>query len=148
MRVSNEEGRRSAEDVEVFLLRCERLDERQEISPLNERPFWWSGVRNADADETRIVTTRIPPGVVRHLDLCFIVRKEERAAVSLCTMPQPIDGRNTLQPGVYAIELILAARDVDARRYKASIRFDGTWSDGEEIWNNVDVRMLSGPEGE
>lgn len=139
LRVSNA-GRRSAEKVEVFLLRCERRDGAGTQTPVNERPLSWSGVREPD-DVTRITRTIIPPGVTRHIDLLSIQKEDGEAKASLRVVPVPREDRHKFLRGEFQIELVLAAQDVNARLYKGSIAYDGGWAEGDEMWQHVEVRI-------
>jgi hypothetical protein len=140
LRVSNAKGRRSAEKVEVFLLRCERRDAAGTQTPVNERPLSWSGVREPD-DVTRITRTIIPPGVTRHIDLLSIQKEDGEAKASLRVVPVPREDRHKFTRGEFHIELVLAAQDVNARRYKGSIAYDGGWAEGDEMWQHVRVQI-------
>jgi hypothetical protein len=139
-RVSNANGCRSAEKVEVFLLRCEQRHPRRARAPVNERPLSWSGVRESDG-VTRITRTVIPPGVTRHIDLISIQREKGDAKASLRVVPVPREERHKFRRGEFDIELVLAAQDVDATRYIGSIIYDGEWAQGDEFWGHIDVRI-------
>jgi len=139
-RVSNARGCRSAEKVEVFLLRCEQRRPKHARTPVNERPLSWSGVREPD-DVTRITRTVIPPGVTRHIDLLSIQKEKGEAKATLRVVPVPREERHKFRRGEFDIELILAAQDVDAVRYTGSVVYDGTWAEGGEIWEHIDVRI-------
>jgi hypothetical protein len=143
LRVSNAKRRRSAEKVEVFLLRCQRLDQQGPQTPVNERPLSWSGVREPD-DVTRITRTIIPPGVTRHVDLLSIQKEDGEPRASLRVVPVPREGRHKFSDGEFEIELVLAAQDVDAKRYKGLIAYDGGWAEGDEMWKHLDVRIVEG----
>jgi hypothetical protein len=140
LRVSNATGCRSADNVEVFLLRCERREETRTQTPLNERPLSWSGIRESDG-KTRITKTVIPPGVTRHVDLISIEREEGKPTASLRAVPTPRDERHKFSQGDYDVELILSAQNVDAKRYRGSVSYDGAWSDGDDMWQHVNVQF-------
>lgn len=139
-RVSNARGCRSAENVEVFLLRCERRDKTMPQAPVNERPLSWSGVREPDG-KTRITRTVIPPGVTRHIDLVSVQRENGEAKASLRVVPVPREDRHKLSEGKFDIELVLAAQDIDAKRYVGSINYDGDWADADDFWQHIDVHL-------
>jgi hypothetical protein len=139
-RVSNARGCRSAENVEVFLLRCERQDTTGPHAPVNERPLSWSGVREPDG-KTRITRTLIPPGVTRHIDLFSVQQEDGEAKARLRVVPEPRDDRHKFNEGKFDIELILAAQDIDAKRYAGSISYDGGWTEGGEFWQHIDVQI-------
>jgi hypothetical protein len=154
MRVINEWGRRSADDVEVLVVRLVRKGSSDGRS-INGYSLPWSNQSDAASGERTRIT--IPPGVARHFDLLSIVEPETpngggvwirgtappgevNAPAELAIRPTPLDGRHRLGAGTYTIILAVTARDTDAVYYAIDISFDGLWWSGDAIRTALDVK--------
>lgn len=128
LRVYNEPGKETAEEVQVFVERV-RLDSPSapDSEYLGELPLAVSG------SWPPAVHLNLPPGVARHFD-CVHIRKDEvehgDRIVNLDVQPVPADDRQKIS-AAEKIELlvVVTARNANARRYVITVIFDGNWSD-------------------
>lgn len=158
MRVANERGRRSAEDVEVLVTRVRPLGEEDLYeAPLDTRPLAWSNLISPNGQP--VTKVHLPPGVSRYVDLISVrpplvpdgggdVREARPGETVVCmprleVRPEPSDRRHWLAQGRYRIDLVISARDVDAQSYETEIEFDGIWRDVPEIWDHLTIGALT-----
>ena len=118
LRVRNEPGRRTAKQVEALIAQMR----------------WFS------PDEGRF--HNVPPAVERHVDLVY-VRQDNPQDLLVSVSPLPLDGRHVLPDGRYELDLVLASRNADARRYTIGIDFDGKWS--TNVPDHLSVRIIRLP---
>jgi hypothetical protein len=147
LRVVAAKRRSAAEDVEVMILRA-RVPSPTDDVELNPEylPFGdialdgqllaWSNAYGA----TRLT---IPPGTHRHLDLVRIVKPlrgstHQIAAAQIQVAPEPADGRHNVKAWRVDLELAVTARNMDARRYRVTVMYDGGWGD-EDPWDHLTV---------
>lgn len=136
LRVENRSpARESAEDVQLFVVNVRRPAGSTRRGPVPARPF-----KFADVDSDRI---DLPPGVFRYVDIGHILRGAEPNDVAhqrlrLVLYPinimddpegTPNDDRHRLEPGVYALELVLTARSTPAQFYVLYVGFEASWAD-------------------
>ena len=154
-RVMNAPGRHSAEDVEVLVARVTPLGKGAKYeAALDTRPLKWS---NLGTFENPVTEVHLPPGVARYVDLLSVkpplvsdgaggARQAEPGESAVCmpdleVHPKPSDQRHRLAPGHYRLELVVTARDVDAKVYLADIDFDGVWRRSPEFWQHLRVHI-------
>lgn len=158
-RVGNENGRRSAEDVEVLVTAFLALggDEEAWQPPLDIYPLRWSATQDS--------RVQIPPGVSRHVDLLMFpaptvsdgqggfltappedelqttgflcVRQEGPSAHSGSAVSDQVFENHR-----YRIELAVVARDIDSRAYALEVEFDGRYRYPSDFWGDM---MLTPP---
>jgi hypothetical protein len=139
LRVENEPGRRTAEEVEVLVLSFRPIDGKGALAPLNGRLLPWVGLRSSDMNSP-VTRTHIPAGIARRVDLLSVSKTETgHARGRLEAIPTVEDGRASVNPGRYIVELAVAARDIDAVRFALEVHFDGSWSEGPEVWNHIRI---------
>ena len=139
LRVENKLGRKTAEEVEVLVLSFRFMDGEDSLAPLNDRLLPWVGLRSFDM-QSPVSRTHIPAGIARRVDLLSIYKTEAGTACGrLEAIPTVKDGRASILPGRYVVEVAVAARDIDAVRFAFEIQFDGTWSDDSGIWSHLRV---------
>ncbi len=160
LRVRNEKGRRSAEDVEVLLTAFYALGVEEEAwqPPLDIYPLRWSATRDP--------RVQIPPGVSRHVDLLmfpaptisddgggFTVASPEAELTTTGVLCVRQDGASAKSGSAvsdqvfenhhYRIELAVVARDIDSRAYAIEVEFDGRYRYPPDFWGDM---MLTSPQ--
>jgi hypothetical protein len=136
--VTNRRGRHAAEDVEVLIV---TLEQTNRVPPeaglrVNFGPLGWTHI-----EPTHLT---IGPGVTRTVDLGYIASPAN--IFRLGVKPEPLSDSHLLQQGTWEIVLAVGARNTDARHYKLTLWFDGTWGNGgEDVWNHLKITKL--PEG-
>lgn len=144
MRVANRWGKRSAEDVEVILVRLLRPQFR---SMVDGHAFAWSYTH--DRDGKRLTRLTVPPGLARSFDLLSLTEPAppgkssqdgDAAMVELELEPRPSGGGPSgLQEGTHYFEVALTARDTDTVYYSFRVTFDGKWWSANEIRAHLKV---------
>jgi hypothetical protein len=148
LRVSNQTGRRSAEDVEVIIV---DVLPRREAS-LSGFTLLWSNLPESLPSGPPVLASRqtIPPGVARHVDiLCMPAPSPERAEDPPCSLwiqaqPAREDSRHEVLEGTTHVLLAVAARDTDAVYYDVTIEFDGSWVPDDEIKHRLRLSVEPG----
>jgi hypothetical protein len=141
LRVYNEKGKDTAEEVQVLVERV-RLGDGNEIRDseyLGELPLAVSG---SWPTETHL---NLPPGLGRHFD-CVHVRKDKSdpgdPVVFIDVHPVPADSREEIHAARFELDIAVTARNADARFYAVSVEFDGTWPDEEEkLFEHLRIRL-------
>jgi hypothetical protein len=139
LRVVAKKRRAAADDAEVMVLRVTELAPREGYQPQTDNVtiegqlLGWS---NVVPTTTRLT---IPPGVHRHLDLVRVDKSApDIAAAQITVAAVPVDRRNAVKSGSFEIELAVTARNMDARRYRVVIDYDGGW--GKDVWEHLRVQ--------
>jgi hypothetical protein len=137
-------GRLAPDEVEVLLANI-----RQTKTPLPDITIGYPGFQWTHADGATRLT--IPPGVTRYVDLAWIQLRGQDSSgklihgdrkLRLIINPEPADMRNVLEPGDYELDLVVSARNADARYYRLDLSWDGNLgadARGDEIANHVVV---------
>ena len=125
---------RTAENVELYADKIWEVDGsggRARVTKFLPMPLLWS---NADGASD----VRIPPGVARHCDLCYLGRHGvDPTKIFVATKVQPGgvgDGSelpSVLDPGTYEIEVVLSGDNVKPSRRSWRITCPSSWSDDE-----------------
>jgi hypothetical protein len=156
LRVRNEKGRRSAEDVEVLVTGFYALGEAEEAwqPPMDIYPLRWSAT-----PDPRV---QIPPGVSRHVDLLMfpaptvsdggggftVAPPEEELTTTgvLCVRQEGASTRSgsavsdqVFENHHYRIELAVVARDIDSRAYAVEVEFDGRYRYPPDFWGDMTI---------
>jgi hypothetical protein len=147
LRVSNREGKDTADDVVVMVTEFRQLADSEqmtaEATPIG-LPLAWSG------SSPPLTVASVHPGSERHIDLLHvdwpardeveIARQWSGAApLRLDLTPKPASGRDNLEPGRYEISVEVRARNADAIRYAISVHWDGRWSGKAAMWDHLRV---------
>lgn len=160
LRVRNERGRRSAEDVEVLVTAFYVLGDEQESwqPPLDTCPLRWSATQDP--------RVQIPPGVSRYVDLLmfsaptvsdggggFLTAPPEdelRTTGFLCVSQEGTSANSgsavsnqVFEDRHYRIELAVVARDIDSRAYAIEVEFGGRYRYPPDFWGDM---MLTPPQ--
>lgn len=90
------------------------LDPRHNLGPLP-----WT--------HTKPPELTIGPGVIRTVDLGYVVESDEARPFTIPMPSAPFSGAQYLLPGSYRIELAVVASDMDAERYEMTLLWDGAW---------------------
>lgn len=145
LRVANQRGRRTAEDVEIIV-----VDVRpRRHGSLNGFTLLWSNLPESLPSTPLPLASRqtIPPGVARHVDLLrappprlgFVTGEPDL----LWLQAQPVreDDRHAVLGGTTHVRLAVAARDADASYYDVTIEFDGKWVSDNEMKHRLKVSV-------
>lgn len=145
MRVANKWGKRSAEDVEVILVRLQRPSFKSMVDGYS---FAWSNTH--DRDGRPLTRLTVPPGLARSFD--FLSLTEPRSAVGgrsksgadfaalgLSLEPPEPSGTADLQAGEHTILVALTAKDTDTVYYSVKVSFDGKWWGADAIHSHLKV---------
>jgi len=160
LRVRNEKGRRSAEEVEVLVTAFYALGGEEEAwqAPLDTLPLQWSATKDP--------RVQIPPGVSRHVNLLMFPaprmsdggggsraaspEDELTAAGVLCVRSGGASANSgsaasdrVFENHHYRIELAVIARDIDSRAYAIEVEFDGRYRYPPDFWGDM---MLTPPQ--
>jgi len=144
--LSAEPNKDTAEDVEVMILRTREVEARDGHPPSQHDPglegmmLHWSST----PDTTR---AHIPAGGERFVDLAKVPRKlcapEGAGMLAIRVAEQPKDDRHYLDWGVTEIDLAVTARNMDARRYRVTIGYDGRWGPNKaDIWDHLMLQSV------
>ncbi len=143
LRVVAARRRRAAEDVEVMILSARELAPRQTFPARAEPSIQIDGqlLRWSNSTPT-VIRLTIPPGTHRHLDLVRVDKSlaaagEAPAQIEVAAIP--VDGRHRIKSGRFELELAVAARNADARRYVVVVSYDGGW--GDDVWQHLSVQV-------
>jgi hypothetical protein len=134
IRVSNQKGRRTAEDVEVLLTASWTGEDKSDpYTFLDSTPLVWSPHHRVEGQGTRLA---IPPGVGRTIDLLtyglppaiFALAGvpdgpiDPGAFALLHIWPFEFDSQNLLLDHLeYRFRFVITARDLDARVYETTL---------------------------
>jgi hypothetical protein len=125
--VTNGDRRRTAQQAQVLVFR----EATEKTLGLDARPLLWSGayVSSDEEDRTRELSTNVPPGVTRHVDLIRVIkRKGESACAEIAIAPRPSGGGHLLRPGETAtLDVWATAVDAPSTGYQTVVHFN----DGE-----------------
>jgi hypothetical protein len=147
LRLSNREGKDTADDVVVIVTEVRRREGSEgaivETTPIG-LPLTWSG------SSPPLTVASVHPGSERHIDLLHVnwpARDELDVArrlsgaepVQLDVAPQPGSGQHILDSGAYEIAVEVRARNADASRYTIAIKWDGKWSGKEQMRHHLRV---------
>lgn len=145
LRVTNEKGKDTADDVQVRVTAIEREGESAQLTPIG-LPLTWSGSLPLATDAP------VHPGVERHIDLLHVdepVAKDElgvvdkffeETPVQLDVHPKPAGNQHLLGEGRYEIRVDVVARNADAARYSVAVEWDGKWPGEEKMWQSLRVQ--------
>lgn len=119
--VTNAKGKDTATDVELFAARITEPDagDTQRFAHVSFPPFGWPHVEDPRMD--------VPSGVTRLIDIGWVDMDPGNALkdkLQLRIVPNPIDQRHILKPGVYEFDLTLSAHNADARYFSMKVEFD------------------------
>ena len=155
IRVENAREKRSADDVEVFVIGVTKAgEERRALSAV---PLVWSNSAEPGAGGAPFKTKGVlPPGVHRYVDAISITSPGGRMAsaargldcpAELNVYPRAYSPWAVLDAGRYEIDLAVAARDADAQFYLATFEWDGKWWLGAEAREHLEwsLEPRSGP---
>jgi hypothetical protein len=144
LRVGNQKGRDTADDVVVMVSELRRLDAgptEGETRPIG-LPLTWSG------SSPPMTVGSVHPGSERRVDLLHvdwpggdeteITRAwSDAVQVELDLTPKPPGGRDVLESGAYEISVEIRARNADAIRYAIPVTWDGEWSGKAAMWDHL-----------
>ena len=149
LRVANQKGRDTADDVVVMVSELRLLDDSEqttgETRPIG-LPLTWAG------SSPPMSVASVHPGSERRVDLLHvdwpagdeseIPRAWPKAVqVELDLTPKPAGGRDVLESGAYEISVEIRARNADAIRYAIPVRWDGNWSGKAAMWDHLLVEQ-------
>jgi hypothetical protein len=130
LRMSNEPGKDTADDVVVIVTEVRRLEPRGEVeTTLIGLPLAWWGTSTQQAVAT------VHPGAERHLNLLHVDMPV--GDVELDVLPQPPGGQHLLGPGRFEVDLEVRARNADASRYTVRVEWEGAGAG--EPWDRLRV---------
>jgi hypothetical protein len=147
LRVANQGGRDTADDVVVMVTDCRRLADSEatvdEARPIG-LPLTWSG------SNPPLTVASVHPGSERHVDLVHvdwpagdeddIARTwPETVPVQLDLTPKPAGSQDSLDSGTYEISVEVRARNADAIRYAIPVSWDGKWSGKAAVFDHLRV---------
>lgn len=146
LRVTNEKGKDTADDVQVLVTEIERQDASSQTTPIG-LPLAWSG------SLPTATNAPVHPGVERYIDLLHIIEPAaedelgvvdkffEDIPVQLDVHPQPAGGQHLLdEAGKYVIRVEVLARNADAARYAVTVEWDGKWPGEDKLWESLRVQ--------
>jgi hypothetical protein len=134
MRVANQKGKDTADEVVVMVTELRRLADREptvETRPV-VLPLAWSG------SSPPLAVASVHPGSERHVDLLQADGSGDvplRLGLSQAAAPE----RNRLDPGTHEISVEVRARNADAIRYTIGVSWDGTLPEAETVWDHLRV---------
>lgn len=128
LRMSNEPGKDTADDVVVIVTEVRRLGPEVETTPIG-LPLAWSG------SSSQMTVASVHPGAERHLDLLHV--DLPAGDVELDVLPQPAGGQHLLASGRFEIDLEVRARNADASRYTIRAEWEGAGPG--ETWDRLRV---------
>lgn len=144
LRVENARHRHPATDVELLVTDLRSLAAGITLEAIDTRPFHWSVVGGS--------TLSIQSGVARHVDLLSLGTPYDRPSpsdgqqallpVHLAVDPEPSGDRHLLPAGEYELSLVLAARDISARRFNLKVEWAGTWWADSQVWDHLRISDL------
>lgn len=130
LRVANEPGKDTADEVVVMLTEVDAADE-DGTRPVH-LPLAWSGT------SPPLTVSAIHPGSARHVDLLHVdLAGDDAGQLQLDLNPKPTGGQDRLEPGAYEIAIEIRGRNADALRYVVPVSWDGTWSDRAGLWDHL-----------
>jgi hypothetical protein len=144
LKVTNRAGRNTAEEVQVLVerVRLPKLgrDPTPDSEHIGEMPLAVSG------SWPTATHLNLAPGVGRHFD-CVHVRKDQsedgRRYVNLDVVPQPADLREKIRADRIELDIVVTARNADAKFCTVGIEFDGKWpEDDRRISDHFRVEVL------
>ena len=146
LRVANQPGRDTADDVVVVVTELRRLDSedtRTDVTPIG-LPLTWSGTTPP------LTVAAVHPGSGRHVDLLHVdwpggdeveiaQKWTDTVPVQLDLTPKPGGGRDFLRFGAYELSVEVRARNADAICYMVPVVWDGKWSGKAAMWDHLRV---------
>jgi hypothetical protein len=145
LRVRNESGRATADDVEVTISSAREMGDKPREVDLDGRLLPYS---NTDPPVVRL---HLPPGAERHVDLAYVLFTAQgllpgtTRPVVFAVHPRPVDERlASMTEGGLNLELTIAARNVDAVRFGLELHFAGDVDEDRKIIERLQIRGLRG----
>jgi hypothetical protein len=146
LRVANQRGRDTADEVVVVVTELRRLDSEStstEVRPIG-LPLTWSGTTPP------LTVAAVHPGSGRHVDLLHVdwpgreeidIAKKwtDTMPVQLDLTPRPAGGQDLLHSGAYELSVEVRARNADAICYVVPVFWDGKWSGKAAMWDHLRV---------
>jgi hypothetical protein len=144
LRVTNQKGRDTADDVVVVVTELRRLDsDTTEVRPIG-LPLGWSGTMPP------LTVAPVHPGSGRHVDLLHVdwpgrdeleiaERWIGRVPLELDVTPKPVGRQELLDAGAYELSVEVRARNADSISYVALVSWDGKWSGKAAMWDHLRV---------
>jgi hypothetical protein len=145
MRVTNEKGRDTADDVQVLVTEVRTANGSSKVTPIG-LPLIWTGSLPA------VTVAPVHPDFQRHINLLHVdepVAKDELGVVDklfgetsaeLDVYPKPAGGQHLLAAGKHEIRLEVVARNADAARYTVAVEWGGKWPGKAKIWQSLRVQ--------
>lgn len=145
LRVANEKGKDSADEVQVIVTDVRPQDGSQEPTPVG-LPLVWVG------SLPPVTEASVHPGVERYIDLTHAnwpAPADELAVaekytgttpLELDVYPKPAGGQHILFAGKYAVRLEIVARNADATAYEIALEWDGVWLGKTKMWQALRVQ--------
>jgi hypothetical protein len=137
LRVSAARGKDSATDVEILVLDAREVAPRAAL----ERSVAGAGLSGFRLNWTAGDGPRvhIPAGASRIFDLCQVIRPEQGETANLIIEVsfKPFDNRHVVTWGTIEVDLAVAARNMDTRRFRVRLSYDGLWE--PQIWDHLEV---------
>jgi hypothetical protein len=143
LRVRNETGKATAEDVEVIISGASELGGKPREVDLDGRLLTYSNT------EPPAVRLHLPPGGERHVDLAYVLFTKlgmlpgTNRPVVIKVHPLPAETRlASMTPGRLEMELTVAARNVDAARYMLELAFEPDDASDKSVIDHLQVNNL------
>lgn len=145
LRVTNERGKDSADDVQVLVTEHRPQDGSAEATPIG-LPLIWAGSLPSATEGS------VHPGVERYIDFLHVdwaapadeldvaAKYTEDVPAIFAVHPMPAGGQHVLDAGKYEIRLEVVARNADAVRYTVAVEWDGKWPGKQKIWQSLRVQ--------
>lgn len=144
LRVTNEKGKDSADDVQVLVTEV-RPQDGSPVTALG-LPLIWTG------SLPPVTVAPVHPGHERPIDLLHadwpapadelgVVDKFfEEMPLRIDVHPEPTGEQHLLAAGKYEIHVEVLSRNADAVGYTVAVEWDGTWPGKEKIWQSLRVQ--------
>jgi hypothetical protein len=143
-RVTNDESKSTAEDVEVQITSVTEIRPREGFPPMV--PPALAGLSLAwSATEDRQSRAHIAPGGERLLDLAAVYKSQTASGlaplvIQTSFMHSDADSAQALRTREVELRLVVVARNAEPTRYLLRLAYDGGW--GSNVWDHLSVTLL------